>query len=129
MDYLDDLEEQARQMRVMDAVVRRYLNKGMTMALNQWTHVWREMQRIKTLVRRMGKDGGVGKAWRQWKGVAEQNAWLKGVAGRFKGGTSKAFNRWLEMLEERYAMRRFAKCVLASHHSRAPPPQRFALAI
>ena len=36
MDFLDGCDEQARQLRAMDSVVKRFLNKGITMALNQW---------------------------------------------------------------------------------------------
>ena len=90
--------------------MRRFLNKGLSAALNQWAAVWRERQRIKTLARRMGADGGVGKAWRQWRGEAETHAWLKGQAARLaKSGLLRAYNRWLEALEERASMRRFLK--------------------
>ena len=116
MEYLDDLEEAARQGRVMASVVRRFLQRGMTMALNQWTGLWKERQRFKQLARRMGADGGLGKAWRHWVGQADQQAWLKGCVGRFaKHGLSKAYNRWLEALEEIAAMRRFAKCARQPH--------------
>ena len=110
LEYLDDLDEQARQRRVMDSVVRRYLNKDISRCLNQWTFLWRERQRHLMNMRKMGADGGVGKAWRQWRSVADTHTWLKGCVGRLaKNGISKAFNRWLECLDEAAAMRKFAK--------------------
>ena len=70
----------------------------------------------------MGADGGLGRAWRQWAGAAENDAWLKGVVGRFtKNGLSKAYNRWLEALEERLAMRQFLKCARRSAKPALPP--------
>ena len=111
MEYLDDLEEAARQERVAGAVVRRFLNRHVSMALNQWTGLWKERQRFKYLARRMGADGGVAKAWRQWMGVVEHETYMRSCLGRFaKQGLSKAYNRWLEALDERAAMRRFAQC-------------------
>ena len=81
---------------------------------SQWTGAWRERQRIQKLVRRMGKDGGTARAWRQWESVVEMNAYLKGCIGRFaKSGLSRAYNRWLEALEEKAAMRRFVEGVVA----------------
>lgn len=105
--YLDDCEEGARQLRVMDAVVKRFLNKGISMALNQWTMLWRERQRVTKLMRRASSP--LARAWRQWREVADQKAWLKGVAARFNGGLSRAWNRWLEMIDERAQMARFLK--------------------
>ena len=43
-DYLDSLDEDARQQRVMAAVVHRYLNKSVSAALNTWIGQLRELQ-------------------------------------------------------------------------------------
>ena len=52
--------------------------------------------------------------------VAEMNAYLKGTMGRFaNNAVSKAWNRWMEALEERYAMRRFVKRMINSGMARA----------
>ena len=117
-DFLDGMEEEARQKRVMAAVVHRYLNKGVSAALNKWTAEWRELQRQKNLLRRAAHP--CSSAWRQWMAVAEMNAYLKGTMGRFaNNAVSKAWNRWMEALEERYAMRRFVKRMINSGMARA----------
>ena len=46
----------------------------------------------------------------EWCEVADMNAYLKGTMGRFsQNGISRAWNRWLEALEERLRMRQFLK--------------------
>ena len=77
--------------------------------------MWRERQRLKGLMRRMGKDGGMFKAWRTWVALADQNSYLKGVASRIvHSGVSRALNRWLEMIAERQHLARFIKRALNS---------------
>ena len=91
-------------------MVRRFLLKDVGRALNHWTGLWRERQRFKLIGRRMGFDGGLSRAWRQWEHQAADDQRRKGIIGRFANvGLTRALNRWLESLEERRLMRHFLK--------------------
>jgi len=101
-------------------VVRRFLLKDVGRALNHWTGLWRERQRFKLIGRRMGFDGGLSRAWRQWEHQAADDQRRKGIIGRFANvGLTRALNRWLESLEERRLMRHFLKRAMNGGLARA----------
>eukprot|EP00325_Prymnesiales_sp_UTEX-LB-985_P025619 CAMPEP_0174745050 /NCGR_PEP_ID=MMETSP1094-20130205/85918_1 /TAXON_ID=156173 /ORGANISM="Chrysochromulina brevifilum, Strain UTEX LB 985" /LENGTH=212 /DNA_ID=CAMNT_0015949543 /DNA_START=24 /DNA_END=659 /DNA_ORIENTATION=+ len=96
----------------MSSVVHRFSLRGVSQALNQWTSFWRERQRFKILARRLGLNGqgGVARAWRQWRSLTDQLSYHRGIAGRFANiDLVRGFNRWLEKLQERGVMRRFLR--------------------
>ena len=101
-------------------MVRRFLLKDVGRALNHWTGLWRERQRFKLIGRRMGFDGGLSRAWRQWEHLAADDQRRKGIIGRFANvGLTRALNRWLESLEERRLMRHFLKRAMNGGLARA----------
>lgn len=101
-------------------MVRRFLLKDVGRALNHWTGLWRERQRFKLIGRRMGFDGGLSRAWRQWEHQAADDQRRKGIIGRFANvGLTRALNRWLESLEERRLMRHFLKRAMNGGLARA----------
>ena len=101
-------------------MVRRFLLKDVGRALNHWTGLWRERQRFKLIGRRMGADGGLSRAWRQWQLQAADDQRRKGIIGRFANvGLSRALNRWHESLEERRVMRLFLKRAMNGGLARA----------
>ena len=101
-------------------MVRRVLLKDVGRALNHWTGLWRERQRFKLIGRRMGFDGGLSRAWRQWEHLAADDQRRKGIIGRFANvGLTRALNRWLESLEERRLMRHFLKRAMNGGLARA----------
>ena len=101
-------------------MVRRFLLKDVGRALNHWTGLWRERQRFKLIGRRMGFDGGLSRAWRQWEHQAADDQRRKGIIGRFANvGLTRALNRWLESLEERRLMSHFLKRAMNGGLARA----------
>ena len=120
MPLIGLLAEQAREERTKSSVVRRFLLKDVGRALNHWTGLWRERQRFKLIGRRMGADGGLSRAWRQWQLQAADDQRRKGIIGRFANvGLSRALNRWHESLEERRVMRLFLKRAMNGGLARA----------
>lgn len=123
-------------------MVRRFLLKDVGRALNHWTGLWRERQRFKLIGRRMGFDGGLSRAWRQWEHQAADDQRRKGIIGRFANvGLTRALNRWLESLEERRLMSHFLKRAMngglaraltswyeTMHQGALPPPPFWLLA-
>ena len=107
-DFLDSLEEDARQQRVMAAVVHRYLNKNVSAALNTWIGQLRELQRQRNLLRRAAHPCGPRERERDGHERPHgrrclKTCWLIAphmrLPGLFVGGGGKSvFSRYLRVI-------------------------------
>ena len=101
--WRDLAEAKAESRARMSKMLRRMLQRGLNKALLQWLDWYDEAKRQQGLLRRALSP--LTRAWNQWKGLSEQAAHLKAVLrrGLGGGGLSKAFNTWLEYLDEQGA--------------------------